>query len=270
MNNESTAALVFVSYSSKDKEYCEQLVSQLKPLRLEKILEVFVDEEQRPGEKFNPKIHEAIQNAVIGVLFVSEHSLGSDFIHDFEINPMRKRLDTDSGFHLIPVICKDCVWRNIKWLSELTFYPFSGEPLETIEPIERRTILMKLATQIAEMISEVNPEPNPKQNRERRGRVQDDDPKRDTHPTAPSTRPDEWRRKKEPSVDVQLSPQKPQARIDTDLSEQDHSRLLKKYAELQSKVEELSKKLEKQPVDKAKPMAPTGRQFKPDSQNLHG
>ncbi|MCP3962889.1 MAG: FHA domain-containing protein [bacterium] len=117
--------LVFISYSHKDEEEKNQLVSQLKVLEMGELCELWVDDGMKGGGFWEKEIRGAIARADVAILLVSANYLGSEFIIETEIPELLGRDDLE----IIPVIAKDCAWRKIGWVSERNARPKNGVPI---------------------------------------------------------------------------------------------------------------------------------------------
>ena len=76
---------VFISYSSKDKKYVEEMKPFLNSLKRNHNIETWHMDILKPGEKWKEKIHEQMAIAKVAVLMVSQNFLDSTFILDVEL-----------------------------------------------------------------------------------------------------------------------------------------------------------------------------------------
>jgi hypothetical protein len=120
---------VFVSYSHRDEEEKQELLTHLGVLRRAGLIElVWSDDRIDPGVNWRREIIDAINRARIAILLISAHFLDSDFIHETEIPLLLERRNRDD-FIIIPVIAKACVWRKFGWLAEMQVRPRNGRPI---------------------------------------------------------------------------------------------------------------------------------------------
>jgi tetratricopeptide (TPR) repeat protein len=123
-----TKPTVFISYSHKDEEWKDRLVTHLGVLQQEGIFNVWDDRRIGAGEDWYQEIHEAMAAASVAILLVSAHSLTSEFILREEVARLLKRRDKE-GLRIFPVIVKPCAWDEVKWLARMQVRPKDGRPL---------------------------------------------------------------------------------------------------------------------------------------------
>jgi predicted acylesterase/phospholipase RssA len=81
---------VFLSYAHEDAQWVSALRAQLNALLADPRVELWDDSYITPGAVWLGAIEDAIERARVGVLFVSEHFHGSDFIRERELALLRK------------------------------------------------------------------------------------------------------------------------------------------------------------------------------------
>lgn len=142
---------VFVSYSHKDTEWKDRLVKQLATLQRRGLLEVWVDSQIKGGEDWYKLIHEAMLEARVAVLLVSEHFLDSEFIQEVEV-PRLMQCHAEDGMRIYPVIIWPCLWRFDEWLASKQVRPKDGSPLARGSEYEIKTELVEIASEIFEIV----------------------------------------------------------------------------------------------------------------------
>ncbi|MCP3959270.1 MAG: TIR domain-containing protein [bacterium] len=85
----------FISYSHKDSEYLEHLRRHLRPLEQHGRLNIWYDERIRAGQRWYDEVRGAIASAKVAILLVSDHFLGSDFIHEEELGPFLRSAEEE-------------------------------------------------------------------------------------------------------------------------------------------------------------------------------
>jgi ribosomal protein L21 len=76
---------VFISYSSKDKKYVEEMKPFLNALKRNHNIDTWYMSMLNTGDKWKEKIHEQMAVAKVAVLMVSQNFLDSDFIREVEL-----------------------------------------------------------------------------------------------------------------------------------------------------------------------------------------
>lgn len=102
---------VFISYSREDIAYARKLYSQLIEFRsLDDQHKVFFDESRlKPGDEWQERIEQALNEADVFVLLISDHFLNSGYCMRIEADhALRRKLDRDAEVFL--VLLSDCKW----------------------------------------------------------------------------------------------------------------------------------------------------------------
>lgn len=119
---------VFISYSHKDEEWKDKLVSHLSVLEKEELLSIWTDRNIQGGDDWYSEIEKAIETAQVAILMISANFLTSDFILKEEIPRfLKKRMD--GSMKILPLIIKPCAWQKVKWLSPIQGRPKDGRAL---------------------------------------------------------------------------------------------------------------------------------------------
>ncbi|MCP4614359.1 MAG: toll/interleukin-1 receptor domain-containing protein, partial [Planctomycetes bacterium] len=119
---------VFISYSHKDENEKEKLLTHLGVLQSEGLIELWSDEKIVPGADWEAEINQAIARAKVAILFISADFLNSDFILSKEVPALLQRRERE-GLVVFPVIAKPCAWQTVDWLAKMNVRPWNGEPV---------------------------------------------------------------------------------------------------------------------------------------------
>jgi hypothetical protein len=124
----ATQPTVFISYSHKDEQEKEELVSHLGVLRGEGLIDVWVDDKIGAGSDWAANIDQAMSSARVGILLITKNFLNSKFILQTEVPRLLTRRQNE-GLVLFPVIARPCAWRKVEWLARMNVRPKNGAPI---------------------------------------------------------------------------------------------------------------------------------------------
>ena len=119
---------VFISYSHKDEEWKDRLVTHLGVLQSQGLLDLWDDRRIEAGEAWHQEIEEAMSAASVGVLLVSADFLTSKFILGEEVPRLLQRRD-EAGIRIFPIVIRPCAWQRVGWLARMQVRPKDGRPL---------------------------------------------------------------------------------------------------------------------------------------------
>ena len=128
MAQPTTQPTVFISYSHKDEQEKEALLSHLKVLQHANLLDVWSDDRIRAGGDWEADINQTIEQASVAVLLISANFLTSDFILSKEVPKLLKRRQQE-GLVVFPVVAKACAWQTVSWLAAMNVRPKNGTPV---------------------------------------------------------------------------------------------------------------------------------------------
>jgi tetratricopeptide (TPR) repeat protein len=123
-----TQPLVFISYSHKDEEEKEKLLSHLGVLGKADLIDVWCDDRIGAGSDWEQEIRQAMAQAKVAILLVSANFLTSDFILGEELPTLLQRREAE-GLTVFPVIAKACAWETVEWLAKMNVRPKNGRPV---------------------------------------------------------------------------------------------------------------------------------------------
>ena len=119
---------VFLSYSHRDEEWKDRLLTHLSVLEEQRLLELWEDRRIEAGGEWADEIQEAMEASDVAVLLVSANYLTSRFILDVEVPRLLQRRDRE-GIEIFPIIVKPCCWDQVDWLARLNLRPRDARPL---------------------------------------------------------------------------------------------------------------------------------------------
>ncbi|MEI8347005.1 MAG: TIR domain-containing protein [Pseudomonadota bacterium] len=104
---------VFISYAHEDKEYFKNIKKHLGPITgitgTAGIIELWADDEIKPGEDWNKEILQNLGEADIILFLVSHHFLNSRYIRNNELAVGYERREGGSAV-IIPILLTPCYW----------------------------------------------------------------------------------------------------------------------------------------------------------------
>jgi len=142
---------VFISYSHKDEEWKDRVVTHLRVLQMQDMLDVWDDRRIEAGDEWRAEIENALNAASVAVLLISANFLTSKFILDEEVPRLLERR-AKQGVRVIPLIVKPCAWTQVKWLSPILARPKDGRALSAGNENQIDADLAALANEIAAII----------------------------------------------------------------------------------------------------------------------
>jgi hypothetical protein len=141
---------IFVSYSHKDQEWLDKLMTHLKPLVRNEKIRVWNDTQIQPGSNWKDEIDKAIMQSRIAILLVSPNFLASDFIMDEELPQILK--NTKNGKTIIYWIAISPSLYNVTELREIQSANNPSKPLNSLNSAEQDAELVKIAQKISDSI----------------------------------------------------------------------------------------------------------------------
>ncbi|MDQ1351764.1 MAG: hypothetical protein QG657_2069, partial [Acidobacteriota bacterium] len=140
---------VFISYSHKDEEWKDRVMTHLGVLENENILKLWNDRDIGIGADWFPVIEKELNNACVVIMLITANFLTSQFILRTEVPQILQRRETE-GILVVPVIVEPCPWQAVQWLSAMQLFPKDGKPLSTLKKPKADSELANLALKIQE------------------------------------------------------------------------------------------------------------------------
>ena len=143
----SRATTLFISYSHKNERWLKRLLVHLKPLHLDREIDVWSDKRLKPGDDWTREIKAALARAEVAVLLVSADFLASDFIVSVEL-PLLLQLAERQSCKVFPIIVGSCLFSSIKDLQRFQEINSPDKPLEGMKKAEYEKVLTQAASAI--------------------------------------------------------------------------------------------------------------------------
>ncbi|MBD0366560.1 MAG: toll/interleukin-1 receptor domain-containing protein [Flavisolibacter sp.] len=119
---------IFISYSSKDADLMDDLLTQLNVLTIDdKQIEIWQDGLLEPGMQWDAEIKDKLHAAHIVLMLISARFLTTDYIWNIEVqNTLSKQQKGEVS--ALPVILSPCAWMQTP-LAQFQALPKNGKPI---------------------------------------------------------------------------------------------------------------------------------------------
>ncbi len=121
---------IFISYSHKDEEFKDELITMLAGLQRRGVINAWQDRRIEEGDEWYQEIQDAMNDSDLAILLVSASFIASRFIQDEELPKLLKRR-IEGGLRVVPVIVRSCLWQSEPVLKDLQGLPRDGKPVIT-------------------------------------------------------------------------------------------------------------------------------------------
>lgn len=140
---------VFISYSHKDEDWKDRLVTQLAVLERQGHVDLWDDTRIGAGVHWYEDIQKSMAAAKAAVLLVSANFLTSNFILTEEVPRLLQRRK-EEGLAIFPIIVKPCAWQTVEWLGQMQVRPKKGKPLSSHASSKKDEALAQIVTEVYE------------------------------------------------------------------------------------------------------------------------
>jgi len=104
---------IFISYSKADTQYLVKLENHLSVLKRNGTIDTWNCRQLIPGEKWDGKIKQELEEADIILFLVSDDFLATDYIWDIEIKrAIERENENPAKVKVIPIIVRSCYWEE--------------------------------------------------------------------------------------------------------------------------------------------------------------
>lgn len=155
MTDNSLEIKVFISYSHKDVNLRKELEVHLSVLKRQGYITVWHDGEIMASEKWDEKTRSELEKADIVLILISPDYLASEYINDVEIKKALK-LHQKGRIDVVPIILRECAWKEEKTLAALQFFPENGEPIDSNHWYNRDEAFTNVALGLKKVIKDRN------------------------------------------------------------------------------------------------------------------
>lgn len=141
---------VFISYSHKDENEKEQLLSHMGVLQHAGLIDLWSDDAIEAGAVKTQEMNQAIDKARVAILLISANFLTSDALK-YEIPKLLERRN-EERLVVFPVIAKACAWNKVPWLAKLQVRPRNHEPIWSDRGSHADEDLAAIAVEVANIL----------------------------------------------------------------------------------------------------------------------
>lgn len=120
---------VFCSYSHKDEEFREKLITHLSLLKRNNVITDWHDRQITAGAEWKNQIDEHLESASVILLLVSSDFLASDYCIDIEMKRAMER-HAEGTACVIPIILRACKWSSAPF-GKLQALPRNAKPVKS-------------------------------------------------------------------------------------------------------------------------------------------
>jgi internalin A len=104
---------IFISYSKADSNHLQKLENHLSILRRNGTIATWNCRKLVPGEKWDGKIRQELEEADLILFLVSDDFLATDYIWDVEIKrAIERENDPNDNVIVVPIIVRSCCWEE--------------------------------------------------------------------------------------------------------------------------------------------------------------
>ena len=118
---------VFISYSQRDRELCQELETHLSNLKRQNLITSWSDGDISPGTEWKPQVLEHLRTDHIILLLISADFLASDFCYSIEMTQAIARHDANQA-RVLPIILRPTDWKGAPF-AKLKILPTDGKPV---------------------------------------------------------------------------------------------------------------------------------------------
>jgi small GTP-binding protein len=131
-DNVTSALKLFISYSHKDEQFKNELLTMLAGLQQQDVIDIWQDRRIEEGDEWYEAIQNAMNECDIAILLISPDFIASRFIQDEEL-PQLLQQRRGKGLRVVPIIVRPCKWTSEPSLKNLQALPTDGKAIITFQ-----------------------------------------------------------------------------------------------------------------------------------------
>jgi len=136
---------IFISYSHKDRSWCDRLAAHLSGISKEVVKEVWFDPQILPGADWDAEIQRRLNNADVVILLISENFLAAKFC-PFEVERALQLREAGKCV-IVPVLLRHCIYKSLG-LGTIDSSPHGGQPIDSSAWHDKSLALTTVAQEI--------------------------------------------------------------------------------------------------------------------------
>jgi len=140
---------VFISYSSTDTQYLEEIKKHFKPFQDQ--INFWDNSKILPGQNWKNEIQSAIDDTKVVILLLSADFLASDFIISKELPSLLKAAEND-GAVILSVILRPCLFEVVDQLNQYQTMNPANIPVLKMDLVEKEELYVNLVKQTTRIL----------------------------------------------------------------------------------------------------------------------
>ena len=132
MNTLNRPLKVFITYSHRDKEAKDTLISYLDVMKQEGLINIWHDNEILPSDRWRDVLFSNLEDSDILLYLTSHNSLASESCNEELSQGLNE--ERNRKIKPLPIILEACDWQNHP-LSEFQVLPTHGQPINEWQPV---------------------------------------------------------------------------------------------------------------------------------------
>ena len=162
---------LFISYSHRDREWVEGLLTHLRPLERRHGLDRWDDSRIQAGDLWWEEIKKALASARVALLLVSADFLASEFVTREEL-PDLFHAARKEGLRILWVPLRPCLWEDNPEIRQYQAVISPGRTLAQMAEVEQEVAFVKIAREIKRAFQEEAPRPAQESEKRARGEAE--------------------------------------------------------------------------------------------------
>jgi serine/threonine protein kinase len=152
-----THPTIFISYSREDEDEKEALLTHLRVLAQDRLIDIWSDDQIGVGDTWQREVEQAMARAAVAILLITADYLASSFIQNEQLPKLLQHCK-DGGLKIFPVIAKPCAWQVVSWLKQMETRPKHGRAVWRNEGRHAHEDLAEIVGEIEGIVRQNTPD----------------------------------------------------------------------------------------------------------------